>query len=93
MPIKSFKDKETAKVFGDDFSKKFPLAIQQRAASRLDLIDAAVDLRNLALPGLRLEALKGSRKGQHSVRINQQWRVCFTWRDGEAHDVEIVDYH
>lgn len=93
MPIKSFKDKETANVFGDDFSKKFPPSIQQRAASRLDLIDAAVDLRNLALPGLRLEALRGNRKGQHSVRINQQWRVCFTWRDGEAHDVEIVDYH
>ena len=60
---------------------------------RLALLDTATSLRDLNLPGLRLEALKGKRKGQYSIRINEQFRICFEWRDGDAHNVEIVDYH
>jgi len=61
---------------------------------RLDRIDAAIDLENLRLPpSHRLEALQGTRQGQHSIRINDQWRICFVWKDGHAHSVEIVDYH
>ncbi len=60
---------------------------------RLEVLDAAISLGDLELPGFRLEALKGDRKGQHSIRINDQYRICFTWRDGDAHDVAIVDYH
>jgi proteic killer suppression protein len=59
----------------------------------LEILDAATSLRDLELPGLRLEALKGDRNGQHSIRINDQFRICFEWRDGDAHNVEIVDYH
>jgi proteic killer suppression protein len=59
----------------------------------LELLEAATSLRDLELPGLRLEALKGDRKGQHSIRINDQFRICFEWLDGDAHNVEIVDYH
>jgi proteic killer suppression protein len=59
----------------------------------LEILDAATSLRDLELPGLRLEALKGDRKGQHSIRINDQFRICFEWRNGDAHNVEIVDYH
>ena len=91
--IRSFKDKETAQVVGGRFSKKFPTDIQARAFSKLDDLEQANSLYDLAVaPGNRLEALKGERKGQHSIRINQQWRICFRW-DGGAHDVEIVDYH
>lgn len=63
------------------------------ARIRLELLDAAISLRDLELPGLRLEALKGDRAGQHSIRINDQFRICFEWRGGNAYDVEIVDYH
>jgi proteic killer suppression protein len=59
----------------------------------LEVLDGAISLRDLDLPGFRLEALKGDRKGQYSIRINDQYRICFTWRDGDAFDVEIVDYH
>ena len=91
--IWSFKDSETAKVAGGRFSKRFPTGIQARAFSKLDDLEQADSLSDLAVaPGNRLEALKGDRKGQHSIRINQQWRICFRWDDG-AHDVEIVDYH
>lgn len=94
MPIKSFKDKETEKVFGTQFSKRFPPDIQRRAVKRMKVLDAAYRITDLAaLPGNHLEALKGDRKGQHSIRINDQWRVCFVWEDGEAHAVEITDYH
>ncbi|MCS6954428.1 MAG: type II toxin-antitoxin system RelE/ParE family toxin [Bryobacteraceae bacterium] len=68
-------------------------SIEKAARIRLELLDAATSLRDLELPGLRLEALKGDRKGQHSIRINDQFRICFEWRDGDAHNVEIVDYH
>ena len=94
MPIKSFKDRETEKVFGTQFSKRFPPDIQRRAVKRMKALNAARELGDLAaLPGNHLEALKGGRKGQHSIRINDQWRVCFVWKPGEAHDVEITDYH
>ena len=92
--IKSFKDKETEKVFNRNYSKKLPETIQQRALRKLRMIDAAADINDLRVPpGNRLEALSGNREGQHSIRINNQWRICFTWSQGDAYDVEIVDYH
>ena len=90
--IRSCKDKETQKLLDRLFSRKFQ-AIEKQARIRLELLDAATSLNDLQLPGLRLEALKGDRKGQHSIRINDQYRICFEWRDGDAHNVEIVDYH
>jgi proteic killer suppression protein len=74
--------------------RQFPRDIQQRTFMRLNAIDSAVRLEDLRLPpSNRLEALKGDRKGQHSIRINDQWRICFVWREGHAEQVEIVDYH
>jgi proteic killer suppression protein len=68
--------------------------MERSALRKLDMLDAAQDMRTLAaLPGNRLEALKGDRKGQYSIRINDQWRICFGWREGHAYEVEIVDYH
>jgi proteic killer suppression protein len=90
--IRSCADKETGKLLGRRFSRKLA-AIEKQARTRLELLDAATSLRDLRLPGLRLEALKRDRKGQHSIRINDQYRICFEWRDGDAHSVEIVDYH
>ncbi len=92
--IRSFRCKETAKVWQGQPSRKFPGDLQDRALRKLRQLDAAVtmgDLRNP--PNNRLEALKGNRKGQWSIRINDQWRLCFQWTDGEASEVEIVDYH
>lgn len=92
--IRSFRDADTEKVFKRQFVRKFPHDIQQRAFMRLNAIDAAVRLEDLRLPpSNQLEALKGDRKGQHSIRINEQWRICFVWRSGQAEQVEIVDYH
>jgi len=92
--IKSFKDKETEKIFRGRFSHKLPRDIQRLAARKLEQIDAATVLETLRIPpGNQLEALKGDRQGQHSIRINDQWRVCFVWQAGDAFDVEIVDYH
>jgi proteic killer suppression protein len=92
--IKSFKDKETEKIFRGRFSRKLPRNIQRLAARKLEQIDAATVLATLRIPpGNQLEALKGDRQGQQSIRINKQWRVCFVWRAGDAFDVEIVDYH
>jgi len=92
--IKSFRDKETRLVYDEQFSWKLPRNIQQRALGKLQQLDAAGDLRDLSIPPSNmLEALKGDRLGQWSIRINQQWRICFKWRDGHAFDVEIVDYH
>ena len=92
--IKSFRDTNTERVFNRELVKKFPREIQQRAFMRLNAIDAAVRLEDLRLPpSNRLESLKGDRKGEHSVRINGQWRICFLWRDGHAERVGIVDYH
>ena len=92
--IRSFRCKETEKVWHGQTSRKFPGVIQDWALRKLRQLDAAMtmgDLRNP--PSNRLEALKGNRKGQWSIRVNDQWRVCFHWTDGEASEVEIVDYH
>ena len=92
--IKSFKDKETEKLFNRHFSKKIPHHLHHLARRKLIMLDAAPELNALRIPpGNRLEALKGDRKGQHSIRINDQWRVCFRWQTGDAYDVEIADYH
>ncbi len=92
--ICSFSCKETERIFHREFSRKFPTEIQRVALRKLWMLDAAVNLNTLRVPpGNRLEALSGKRTGQHSIRINDQWRVCFRWREGNAHDVEIVDYH
>lgn len=92
--IKSFRCAETERVFHRQFTRKFPRDIQQRAFMKLNALDAAVKLMDLYLPpSNRLEALQRDRKGQHSIRINDQWRICFLWREGHAEGVEIVDYH
>jgi toxin HigB-1 len=92
--IKSFKCKETEKIFKRIISKKFPAEIFKRAFVKLHSIDVANDINDLRIPpSNNLEALKGNRKGQYSIRINDQWRICFIWNDNDAHDVEIVDYH
>ena len=92
--IKLFKCQETAEIFLGQFSRKFPQDIQRVAARKLEQLHAATVLETLRVPpGNRLEALIHDRQGQHSIRVNDQWRVCFVWRDGNAYDVEIVDYH
>lgn len=91
--IKGFKNKDAETLFNDNFVNKFQ-AISRRARLKLIALDAAFDLKDLKIPpSNKLEALKGKRKGQFSIRINDQWRICFTWQDGDADDVEIVDYH
>ena len=91
--IKSFKCKDTEKLFNDIDVKKFR-SISRKARIKLELLNATVSLEGLKVPpGNRLEALKGARKGQYSIRVDSQWRVCFKWVDGNAYDVEIVDYH
>ena len=92
--IRGFKDKETEKVFNGRFSKNLPQDIQRVAERKLIMLHKAATLNDLRIPpSNRLEALKGNRKGQHSIRINDQWRICFRWKAGDAHDVEITDYH
>lgn len=92
--IKSFKCKETEKIFKGKFSKKFPPDIQNHALIKLHMVDTAEKISDLRLPPANfLEQLRGDRLGQYSIRINQQFRVCFAWVDNNAHDVEIVDYH
>lgn len=92
--IRSFKNKTTEAIFGGAFVKELDGQIQQRAREKLKYVDAASDLRDLAVPpSNQLEALKGDRKGQYSIRINKQWHICFRWKDGDAFDVEVVDYH
>jgi proteic killer suppression protein len=92
--IQSFADAETERFWTTRRSRSIPSTIQATALRRLAQVHAAVLLSDLNFPpGNRLEALKGNRKGQHSVRINEQWRVVFTWRTNGPHDVEIVDYH
>ncbi|MGO8679040.1 MAG: type II toxin-antitoxin system RelE/ParE family toxin [Limisphaerales bacterium] len=90
----SFASADTERVFRAELSRRFPPDIQRGARRKLLSLHAATDLRHLAVPpGNRLEALKGVRKGQYSIRVNDQWRICFRWREGNACDVEIVDYH
>ena len=92
--IISFKCKETEKLFHLEKSKKLPTSIQKVALRKLEMLSYAAELRDLQVPPAnRLEALKGNRKGQHSIRINNQWRICFVWDNGHANNVEIVDYH
>ena len=92
--IESFADREAEKIFHGIVSRKLPLTIQKTARRKLVYLDDADGLRDLsAPPGNRLEALHGDREGQHSIRINDQYRICFTWLNGKARDVEIVDYH
>ncbi len=92
--IKSFRGKETEKVFNGRFSKKLPHDIQRIAERKLILIHRSAALNDLRVPpSNRLEALKGNREGQHSIRINDQWRICFEWRNDGVYQVEITDYH
>jgi len=92
--IKSFKDTETERVFHRQRSRKLPPDIQQAALRKLRMLNNAVSLNDLRVPPAnRLEKLGGDRLGQHSIRINDQWRVCFKWQDGDAYAVEITDYH
>ena len=91
--IRSFKSKDTEKLFNDYRIRRFQ-AVETVARRKLKMLDDATGLNDLAaLPGNRLETLRGDRKDQHSICINDQYRICFEWRDGDAHDVEIVDYH
>jgi len=92
--IASFRCSATEKVLNREMVRKFSLPLQKTARRKLISLDEAEELVDLASPpGNRLEALKGRRKGQHSIRINDQWRICFRWKNNRAHDVEIVDYH
>ncbi|MCL4554121.1 MAG: type II toxin-antitoxin system RelE/ParE family toxin [Actinobacteria bacterium] len=92
--IKSFADSETEKVFKRQFSKKLPGDIQSVALRKLRMLNNAHAIDDLrSPPANRLEKLSGDREGQHSIRVNDQYRVCFVWDSGDAHDVEIVDYH
>jgi toxin HigB-1 len=92
--IRNFKDKETQKVFERERSRKLPSDIQQVALRKLRMLNRAEALQDLRVPPAnRLERLVGNREGQYSIRINDQWRICFVWQDSDALDVEIVDYH
>ena len=92
--IRSFKAKEAEKIFNRERSKKLPSDIQQLALRKLRMLNRAVTLQDLRVPPANhLEKLSGSRAGQYSIRINDQWRICFEWSEGDAQNVEIVDYH
>ena len=92
--ILSFACGESERIFRGELARRFPATIQRSARRKLLALHAATELREMAVPpGNRLEALKGGRKGQLSIRVNDQWRICFRWREGNAYDVEIADYH
>lgn len=92
--IRSFADKETEKIYNRIVSRKLPQDIQRRAYRKLLQIDLMTTVDELkSPPGNRLEKLSGNRSGQFSIRINQQWRICFEWRENDAFNVEITDYH
>lgn len=92
--IRSFRDRETERFWGGLATRRLPPDLRRVAQRKLAMLDAAMSLADLrAPPGNRLEALAGDRQGQHSIRINQQWRICFRWVEGGAEDVEICDYH
>jgi proteic killer suppression protein len=92
--IRGFASRETGRLFRRQFSRKLPHDIQRRARIKLEILDAAERLEDLRIPpSNRLEKLSGDRKGQHSIRINDPWRICFEWREGDAYEVEIADYH
>jgi proteic killer suppression protein len=92
--IKTFADKGTEKLFQRQPSRSLPANVQRKARMKLEILDAVEKLDDLKVPpGNRLEKLRGGRHGQHSIRINDQWRICFIWKDGDAYNVEVVDYH
>jgi proteic killer suppression protein len=92
--IRSFADKRTAALFAGYIVKRLTRPVQLRARAKLQMIDAAVRLGELRVPpGNRLERLRGDRAGQHGIRINDRWRICFVWRGGDAWEVEVVDTH
>ena len=92
--IASFRDKETERLWQSGESRRLPPDLHRRAFKKLAVLNAALALSNLKVPpGNQLEALRGSRARQHSIRVNDQYRVCFVWRDGNAFEVEIVDFH
>ena len=92
--IRTFKDTETEKIFNRERSRKLPHDIQQVALRKLRMLHRSRILNDLRVPpGNQLEKLRGERLGQYSIRINDQWRICFVWENGDAYDVEIVDYH
>ena len=92
--IKTFRDAETERLWNEERSRRIPANVHKPGLKKLQMLNAAGALGDLALPpGNRLERLKGDREGQHSIRINDQYRICFEWREGNAYDVEITDYH
>lgn len=92
--IQSFRDTDAERLFARQRAKRIPSDLQRAALRKLRMLDAAETINDLRVPpGNRLERLKGDRAGRYSIRINDQWRICFTWRGTDAHDVEIVDYH
>jgi proteic killer suppression protein len=92
--IRSFRETEAAKIYARQRSKKLPTDIQQVALRKMRMLNNALNINDLRIPPAnRLEKLSGNRAGQYSIRINDQWRLCFEWRDGDAYDVEITDYH
>ena len=92
--IKDFRDKDAERLFNREPSRKLPTEIQRTALRKLRMLNRAKTLDELrAPPGNRLEALKGDRHGQYSIRINERWRICFVWDQGDVYEVEIVDYH
>jgi len=92
--IQSFADRDTERLFRRERVRRFPVELQRVMLRKLGLVDAAELLDDLRVPpGNRLEKLKGDRAGQHSIHVNDQWRICFRWKDGNAYDVQIADYH
>ncbi len=92
--IKTFRDADTERLWKEECSRRIPASVHKAALKKLQMLNAAGALGDLALPpGNRLERLKGDREGQHSIRVNDQYRVCFAWREGNAYEVEITDYH
>ena len=92
--IRSFRDRETERLFRRERSRALPLGLQRVALRKLVQLDAAASFADLRVPpGNRLEPLRGGRSGQHSIRVNDQWRICFLWRENGAHDLEIADHH
>jgi len=92
--IQTFADRDTERLFAREPVRRYPAPLQRTMLRKLVAVDAAEQLSDLRVPpGNRLEKLRGSRAGQHSIRVNEQWRICFRWKDGSAYEVEIVDYH
>jgi toxin HigB-1 len=92
--IRSFRDQDTERLWNEERTRRISANLRKTALKKLQMLNAAATLGDLTLPpGNRLERLKGGREGQHSIRVNEQYRVCFEWREGNAHEVEITDYH